>query len=51
VGRRLLREHLLGLCKASGVGFMHAEVEGIQVAVDGSVSQLSCSNGRTVQAR
>jgi len=50
VSRRKLREHLLKLCRESGVEFMAAEVNGLQVSQDGSTTSLTTSKG-SMQSR
>jgi hypothetical protein len=51
VSRRLLRAHLLDMCKAAGVTYLAAEVTDTAVAPDGRTVEVACSNGATCSSR
>ena len=51
VGRRLLREHLLRVCKEAGVVFLDAEVTNIEVQSDLRTTKLKTSGGLNVTSK
>jgi hypothetical protein len=51
VSRRLLRAHLLDMCKAAGVTYLAAEVTDTEVAPDQQTVVINCSNGATCSSR